>query len=450
MKFTVKTLDGKTQDFDLPGTLTVIELKAKVEETIGIPAGTQRMLAQGKLMKDDQKLENYDIEGKIIHVVKSAPAVQKSSPSPRILSHMPSEKISNEFMNIGVAPEVIPPPSEEVYVQALVKDSCENILDTVIKGGHPNALVTVTIHTLGPDGRPIYNSNHTATSYKPGDDCLSGPPDPALIEEEERQRKRKEEERQARRERLARYNQRIKEQQRRGREQTNILEVYQHMTSVRRAIQGAENILEGYLNSSEYREAKEMLEHHMKLKKEYEEKIAAEKEAMEKEAMESEEGGATAAASSDKSSEATGGVIKEGVVPMRKDAPQYAMGDDGRPRQHILTDTGMLLPAGAHLYAALIDDIINLQRRGIEMHEFYARKIYAEEQYEMEDSRIHSKLVSAVHRFHNAMGQAYSSIKKVQVTLEGEPPRTVSLAPGARAANPLLSLLNQPLSRDDG
>ena len=32
--------------------------------------------------------------------------------------------------------------------------------------------------------------------------------------------------------------------------------------------------------------------------------------------------------------------------PTRKDAPQYAMGEDGRPRQHILTDTGMLLPAG--------------------------------------------------------------------------------------------------------
>ena len=48
---------------------------------------------------------------------------------------------------------------------------------------------------------------------------------------------------------LARYREKVREQQRTGREQTNILEIYQHMTSVRRAIQGAENILEEYLVS---------------------------------------------------------------------------------------------------------------------------------------------------------------------------------------------------------
>lgn len=37
----------------------------------------------------------------------------------------------------------------------------------------------------------------------------------------------------------------------------------------------------------------------------------------------------------------------------------------------------------AHLYAALLDDIMMLQRRGIELHEFYAKKIYAEEHYEV-------------------------------------------------------------------
>ena len=37
----------------------------------------------------------------------------------------------------------------------------------------------------------------------------------------------------------------------------------------------------------------------------------------------------------------------------------------------------------AHLYAALLDDIVMLQRRGIELHEFYGKKIYAEEHYEV-------------------------------------------------------------------
>ena len=48
---------------------------------------------------------------------------------------------------------------------------------------------------------------------------------------------------------LERYRERVKEQQQRGREQTNILEIYQHMTSARRAIAGAENIVEEYFVS---------------------------------------------------------------------------------------------------------------------------------------------------------------------------------------------------------
>ena len=41
----------------------------------------------------------------------------------------------------------------------------------------------------------------------------------------------------------------MKQQQERGREQTNILEIYQHMTSARRSIAGAENIVEEYFVS---------------------------------------------------------------------------------------------------------------------------------------------------------------------------------------------------------
>ena len=37
----------------------------------------------------------------------------------------------------------------------------------------------------------------------------------------------------------------------------------------------------------------------------------------------------------------------------------------------------------SHLYAALIDDIMRLQRRGLELHEFYNKKMYAEESYEV-------------------------------------------------------------------
>lgn len=62
--------------------------------------------------------------------------------------------------------------------------------------------------------------------------------------------------------------------------------------------------------------------------------------------MEATEEGSTEkeATAKEKVDDAEGDTPKDAAT--RKDAPQYAMGEDGRPRQHILTDTGMLLPAG--------------------------------------------------------------------------------------------------------
>lgn len=79
----------------------------------------------------------------------------------------------------------------------------------------------------------------------------------------------------------------------------------------------------------------------MKLKAELEARTAAEK------AASGESDGATGGGDG-----ASGGAtaMEEERSPFvsgdRKNVPQYAMGEDGRPRQHILTDTGMLLPAG--------------------------------------------------------------------------------------------------------
>lgn len=87
-----------------------------------------------------------------------------------------------------------------------------------------------------------------------------------------------------------------------------------------------------------------MLQHSLKLKAEAEAREKREKELREKEKT---------AASTSKSAENTS---IEGEEPMdqdsgatseeKKEGPEYSVGEDGRPRQHILTDTGMLIPAG--------------------------------------------------------------------------------------------------------
>ena len=123
------------------------------------------------------------------------------------------------------------------------------------------------------------------------------------------------------------------------------------------------------------------------------------------------------------------------------------------------------------LYASLCEDVIKVQRRSIKLFEKYAFRMKEDRKYTVDDDvstriiayhslsilflqglpliRNNSYLVQIVQRFNNAMGQAHTALAKVQVTLDGEPPRVVTLVPQRRSTNPLLSLLHQVPSSDD-
>ena len=78
-----------------------------------------------------------------------------------------------------------------------------------------------------------------------------------------------------------------------------------------------------------------MLEHSLKLKAE-----AMEREKQAEAAKKTEE----PAKSSEEEPMEEG--TSSGEDKEKKEGPEYSVGEDGRPRQHILTDTGMLVPAG--------------------------------------------------------------------------------------------------------
>ncbi|XP_034233210.1 large proline-rich protein BAG6 [Thrips palmi] len=70
---TVKTLDSRNHAFSMPDDASVQQLKAKIEETMNIPASRQRLIFHGRVMQDDKRLSEYEVHGMVIHLVKSQP-----------------------------------------------------------------------------------------------------------------------------------------------------------------------------------------------------------------------------------------------------------------------------------------------------------------------------------------------------------------------------------------
>ncbi|KAJ0969798.1 hypothetical protein J5N97_022675 [Dioscorea zingiberensis] len=165
MQINIKTLDSQIHTFRVDKNMLIQSLKEKIAEATGIPAGQQRLIFRGKVLKDDHALSEYHLEdGHTLHLVVRQPA--HAQPAAGANSRETSESNGNDSTG-GVSRTRIGQVSHGVVIGTVnTAEQGENIMTDIGRfvgtvlgsfgiGGNNISTTTAPHPSVGTEGSPI-------------------------------------------------------------------------------------------------------------------------------------------------------------------------------------------------------------------------------------------------------------------------------------------------------
>ena len=131
LEVTVKTLDGRNRSYCVPDNITVNQFKAKIASSIEIPADKQRLIFKGRVLDDDKELNDYDVNGRTLHVVQRAPP---STTAQTTASSASSSASTSSSTASSTDPNTFVMGSVSLTSEAVSANQVQDIVQQVLSG----------------------------------------------------------------------------------------------------------------------------------------------------------------------------------------------------------------------------------------------------------------------------------------------------------------------------